>query len=143
MADQPARPPERPRDEDRPSRGASSRSREDEDYEEDRPRRRFSREDDDYEDRPRRRRRHYDEHRGVLILVLGICAIVGVFSLVTGPMAWILGSNDLREIRAGRMDPEGESQTRIGMILGMISCILMILLVLLFCVIAGFLFLIA
>ena len=59
-----------------------------------------------------------------MILVFGILAIVGVMTIVFGPIAWIMGNNDLKEIRAGRMDPEGESQTNIGRILGMIGTIL-------------------
>jgi uncharacterized Zn finger protein (UPF0148 family) len=105
-----------------------------------RSRRRYEEEDDDEDDdRPRRRRRRrgYDEHRGGLVLALGICAIIGVFTIVTGPMAWVMGSNDLREIREGRMDPEGESLTRVGWILGMIATILVLLFVVGFCLIFG------
>jgi hypothetical protein len=35
-----------------------------------------------------------------------------------------MGNNDLKEMRAGRMDPEGESNTNVGRICGMISTIL-------------------
>jgi hypothetical protein len=35
-----------------------------------------------------------------------------------------MGNNDLAEIRAGRMDPEGESSTNAGRICGMIATIL-------------------
>jgi predicted Zn finger-like uncharacterized protein len=97
---------------------------------EERPSRRPPRrdeDDDDQDDRPSRRRRprgSYAPHRGTLILVFGILAIVGVLTIVFGPMSWIMGNNDLKEIRAGRMDPEGESQTNIGRILGMIGTIL-------------------
>jgi len=66
--------------------------------------------------------------------VLGICAIVGVFTIVTGPMAWIMGSSDLRAIRSGRMDPEGESMTRVGQILGMVATILLVVVLPLFCI---------
>jgi predicted Zn finger-like uncharacterized protein len=99
------------------------RPRRDEDYD-DRPRR-YARDDDyddDYDDRPRRRRR-YQEHRGGVILALGICSFFFV-PIILGPIAWIMGSNDLKEIRAGRMDPEGESNTSVGRVLGMISTIL-------------------
>jgi hypothetical protein len=37
-----------------------------------------------------------------------------------------MGNSDMKEIRAGRMDPEGESLTNIGRILGMICTILMV-----------------
>ena len=86
-------------------------------------------EEDDYgeEPRPRRRkrrlRRDLEPHRGTLILVLGI---VSYFFLpfILGPIAWILGSKDLRAMREGRMDPAGESNTNVGRICGIISTIL-------------------
>jgi hypothetical protein len=84
-------------------------------------------EDDEF---PRRRRRHLQAHRGPLILVLGILAVVPIhgwsLSLILGPIAWILGNNDLAEMRAGRMDREGESMTNAGRICGMIATILSI-----------------
>jgi hypothetical protein len=87
-----------------------------------RPRRRDD--DDDYDDLPRRRRRYdYEPHRGTVILVLGILSLV-VAQIILGPIAWIMGNNDLREIREGRMDPEGEANTNAGRICGMIGTIL-------------------
>jgi hypothetical protein len=65
-------------------------------------------------------------HRGVLILVLGILSLV-FCGLFTGIPAWIMGNNDLKEIRAGAVDREGESLTNIGRILGMVGTILNIL----------------
>ena len=58
-------------------------------------------------------------HRGAMILVFGILGLVTcpVFAVV----AWVMGKVDLREIDAGRMDPEGRSLTQAGMILGMIT----------------------
>jgi len=64
-------------------------------------------------------------HRGTLVLVLGILGLV-----VCGPLgiaAWIMGNNDLREINAGSMDPEGRSLTNAGRICGMIATILLAL----------------
>lgn len=55
-------------------------------------------------------------HRGVLILVLGLlgyvsmCFIVSIFAVV-------LGLQDLADMRAGRMDPEGRAMTIIGIVL--------------------------
>ena len=61
-------------------------------------------------------------HRGGLILALGIISLVGCNCfLVPGILAWILGASDLSKIKAGRMDPSGESLTRVGMILGIVS----------------------
>ncbi len=83
------------------------------------------RDDDDFDDdRPSRRgRRDFAPHRGTLILVLGILSLVGA-GMFTGIPAWILGNHDMKEIREGRMDPEGESNTNIGRILGMVSTII-------------------
>ena len=69
-------------------------------------------------------------HRGTLILVLGILSLIlcGIFAAIP---AWIMGSNDLKEMDAGMMDPSGRSLTNAGRILGMISTILNILAVLL------------
>src|SRR5437879_4667466 len=61
-------------------------------------------------------------HHGTLILILGILSIVLCGFL--GPVAWIMGSNDLKEIRAGRMDPEGEGTTNGGRICGIIGTFL-------------------
>ena len=58
-------------------------------------------------------------HRGPLVLIMGILGFfVGcpVFSVI----AWILGSRDLREMRAGRMDRSGETMTLVGMIFGIV-----------------------
>src|SRR5438552_7695970 len=70
-------------------------------------RRRDDEEEDDEDDqreaalgRPRRRRRDVQPHRGTLILVLGILSIVTC--QILGPIAWVLGNNDLAEMRSGR-----------------------------------------
>jgi hypothetical protein len=62
-------------------------------------------------------------HRGVVILVLGILSIVLIcgIGLILGPIAWIMGSNDLREIHEGRMDPAGEGLTMAGRICGIVG----------------------
>jgi hypothetical protein len=64
-------------------------------------------------------------HRGGLILTLGILGLVLCHFL--GIPAWIMGSADLKEIRAGRMDPAGQGLTQAGKILGIIACVLMII----------------
>jgi len=58
-------------------------------------------------------------HRGTLILVLGILGLV--CCLICGIIAWILGSTDLKEMDAGRMDPAGRGLTQAGKICGIIS----------------------
>lgn len=67
-------------------------------------------------------RRGQAPHRGTMILVFGILgiALCGIFGIVAIAMA----NADLAEIRAGRMDPEGESLANTGRILGIISLVL-------------------
>jgi|TARA_B100001094_G_scaffold175270_1_gene169458 hypothetical protein len=45
----------------------------------------------------------------------------------TGIPAWIMGRNDLKKIKAGLMEPEGEGSTKGGMICGIICCIISLL----------------
>jgi len=70
-------------------------------------------------------------HRGVMILVFGILGLVlcQLFAIA----AWVMGNNDLKEIRAGRMDPEGEQLTNIGRILGMVGTIILLVGVVIWC----------
>lgn len=75
----------------------------------------------------RRRRRHttLPAGRGNLILGLGVLSLVLCgLSILLGPMAWFMGSSDLQEIRAGRLDPRAEGLTRAGQICGMIGTVL-------------------
>jgi hypothetical protein len=61
-------------------------------------------------------------HRGTVILVLGILSIfMGGIGLILGPIAWILGRRDLREMDAGRMDAAGRGSTNAGRICGIIG----------------------
>ncbi len=77
------------------------------------------------------------EHRGTLVLVLGILSLV--LCALLGPFAWIMGSNDLAKMASGTMDPAGQSATRAGMICGIISTILFVAgLFMLFLIFAGF-----
>jgi hypothetical protein len=83
-------------------------------------------EDVEYDDRPRRRRRsHHEPHRGSTILVLGILSIVVCTPLSI--FAWVMGNTDLRKIREGTMDPEGEGLTQAGRICGMVGTGLMVM----------------
>ena len=69
-------------------------------------------------------------HRGGLILTFGIlglinlgCLPLGVFSI----LAWVMGNGDLREMRAGHMDPAGMGTTSAGRVCGIIGVVLAIL----------------
>ena len=63
-------------------------------------------------------------HRGGIILALGILGLVCCF--ICGIIAWVMGSNDLKEMAAGRMDPSGQGMTNAGKICGMVSVILQV-----------------
>jgi len=88
--------------------------------------------EDDVEDERffERRRSYKAPHRGGMILTFGIIGIVGpwlctplcFFSIA----AWIMGHIDLKEIKEGRMDPQGEGLTRAGWVLGIIGTLLII-----------------
>jgi len=58
-------------------------------------------------------------HRGTTILVLGIIGIA--CCMICGIIAWVMGNNDLKEMDAGIMDPEGRGITQAGKICGMVS----------------------
>ena len=58
-------------------------------------------------------------HRGGLILGLGIVSLV--LCQLLGVVAWVMANADLREMDAGRMDPEGRSLTEAGKICGIIA----------------------
>ncbi len=64
-------------------------------------------------------------HRGPAILALGIIGIVLCF--ITGIIAWVMGSGDLREMKEGLRDPEGEGLTRAGVICGIVGTCLAVL----------------
>jgi hypothetical protein len=93
--------------------------------------RRYEDDDDDLDYADLGVRHHFVPHRGGMILAFGLIALIGGWMCcvpaVLGPVAWIMGTADLREIRAGRMDPSGESATRSGQVCGVIATIFMIL----------------
>ena len=82
-------------------------------------------------------RGYVNPHRGGLIFVLGLLGFMScpIFSL----LAWVMGSHDLGEMRAGRMDRSGEGLTQAGQILGMIVSVLLLVA----CGLALFIFLFA
>jgi predicted Zn finger-like uncharacterized protein len=77
-------------------------------------------------------RRDSEPHRGAMILVVGILSLVfvsmcGPVGVILGLVAWIMGRTDLRKIRAGLMDPEGEGPTQAGHICGIIGTVVNLL----------------
>lgn len=63
--------------------------------------------------------------KATTILVLGIISLICCQLL--GPVAWALGSTELKRIRAGQVSVHDEGVTKAGMILGIISSIFLIL----------------
>ena len=128
-ADRPSRREALPSEEKRPSRRRDEEDEDDrpsrrrravveDDDEEERPSRRRDDEDDEDDDRPRRkkrRRRDYDAHHGTLLIVLSLfglcCGIAAIVSV-------IMGFIDLGKMGRGEMDPDGKTQTIVGIVIG-------------------------
>jgi hypothetical protein len=70
-------------------------------------------------------------HRGTLILVLGILALLQCYGIILGPIAFFMGTSDIKEMREGRMDPSGEGMTNVGRFLGLAGAIIAIVLLIL------------
>ncbi len=64
-------------------------------------------------------------HRGGTILTLGILGLLCCVPLALA--AWLMGSSDLNEINAGRMDRAGYGTTQAGMICGIIGTVVGVL----------------
>jgi hypothetical protein len=57
------------------------------------------------------------------VLVLGIIAMV--LCQLLGPVAWVMGNNELAAIDSGRRPPENRGTANAGRILGIISTVLL------------------
>lgn len=73
-------------------------------------------------------------HRGGLVLTLGILGIAANFCGIPGILAWIFGASDLKQMKAGTMDREGEGLTKAGYICGIIGTCLLVVLVVIYVV---------
>ena len=74
--------------------------------------------------------RNLQPHRGPLVLILGILGLVFNVCCIPGILAWIFGASDLKQMKAGTMDPEGEGLTKAGYICGIIgTCIQIVALI--------------
>ena len=76
----------------------------------------------------RRQDKMKKEHRGPLVLILGIlsvvfspCCLLALGACACGYYAYQMGSHDLQEMYAGRMDRSGEGVVKVGRILGMVG----------------------
>jgi hypothetical protein len=81
---------------------------------------------------PERFRRPLLPHRGALIFVGGLFSVIGLtgapfhmlfvlLALASGVASWIAGSTDLRELRAGALDPRGAWLVRGGRLLAIVG----------------------
>jgi DNA-directed RNA polymerase subunit RPC12/RpoP len=77
-----------------------------------------------------------EPHRGIVVFVLGIASFFTI-PIILGPIAWFMAAEDLKKMRRGTMDREGEGYTNAGLICGMISTIIsvgsLVAVLLLFC----------
>lgn len=78
---------------------------------------------------------HYAPHRGGLILGLGIASFF-TCCIFLGIASWVMGNEDVREMDAGRMDPEGRDLTQAGRIMGIVSVVIQAAFILFFCCLA-------
>lgn len=63
-------------------------------------------------------------HRGSSVLVYGILGLV--LCQLLGIAAWRMGTDDLREMDLGQMDPSGRDLTNAGRICGMAATVILI-----------------
>lgn len=78
--------------------------------------------------------RNLQPHRGPLVLILGILGLVFNVCCIPGILAWIFGASDLKQMKAGTMDREGEGLTKAGYICGIIGTCMVVVLVLIYVV---------
>jgi hypothetical protein len=82
----------------------------------------------------RKQRKMMSPHRGVTVLMLGIFSVLccwtwllAIGSCACGYYAYQMGSHDLQEMQAGRMDPSGKGITQVGRIMGLVGAVLSII----------------
>jgi hypothetical protein len=69
-----------------------------------------------------------EPHRGVVVLVMGILALMFT-CFIFGLIAYFMGRRDLDLMRRGLMDKEGEALTKVGYILGIVGSIISALII--------------
>ena len=68
---------------------------------------------------------YQEDSQATTILVLGILSLV--VCQILGPIAWVMGNNELAGIDAGRRPPQNRGTAQAGRILGIIATVLMII----------------
>lgn len=69
-----------------------------------------------------------ESSQATTVLVLGIIGLV--LCQLLGPVAWVMGNNELQAIDAGRRAPENRGTANAGRILGIISTVLLAIVIL-------------
>jgi len=67
---------------------------------------------------------YQEDSQATTVLVLGILSLV--LCQILGPIAWVMGNNELAGIDAGLRPPQNRGTAQAGRILGIISTVLMI-----------------
>ena len=68
---------------------------------------------------------YQEDSQATTILVLGILSLV--VCQILGPIAWVMGNNELAGIDAGRRPPQNRGTAQARRILGIIATVLMII----------------
>jgi hypothetical protein len=68
---------------------------------------------------------YQEDSQATTVLVLGILALV--LCQILGPIAWVMGNNELAGIDAGLRPPQNRGTAQAGRILGIISTVLLII----------------
>ncbi|HXO18927.1 MAG TPA: DUF4190 domain-containing protein [Thermoanaerobaculia bacterium] len=64
--------------------------------------------------------------QAITALIVGILSIVTCCGVILSPIAWYLGSQELKAIRQGHSPAAGESIARVAWILGLVGTILLL-----------------
>jgi hypothetical protein len=68
---------------------------------------------------------YQEDSQATTVLVLGILSLV--LCQILGPIAWVMGNNELAGIDAGVRPPQNRGTAQAGRILGIISTVLFII----------------
>jgi hypothetical protein len=69
-------------------------------------------------------------HRGTTVLILGILSLV-CYGIILGPIAFFMGTSDIKAMHEGRMDPSGEGITNAGRFIGLAGAVISVILIIL------------
>jgi len=66
----------------------------------------------------------FEPHRGGLVLTMGIFGVVFSCLGIIGIIGIVMSSRDLKKIKAGQMDPQGEGLTTFGLVLSIVGTVI-------------------